>query len=45
MQTPDFKGTHLFDRLGWAKQNLEAVHSGYRVVYEDSGRVRQDTCA
>lgn len=36
MQTPDFKGTHLFDRLGWAKQNLEMHQSDYRVVYEDS---------
>lgn len=24
MQTPDFKGTKLFDRLCWAKENLEA---------------------
>ena len=36
MQTPDFKGTHLFDRLCWAKENLEPVQSDYRVVYEDS---------
>jgi len=21
--TPEFQGTHLWDRLGWAKQNLE----------------------
>jgi len=41
MQTPDFKGTHLFGRLGWAKQNLEPVQSDYRVVYEDS----VDECA
>ncbi len=34
--TPDFKGTHLFDRLCWAKESLEAVQSDYRVVYEDS---------
>ena len=35
-QTPDFKGTHLFDRLCWAKENLDGVQSDYRVVYEDS---------
>ena len=36
MQTPEFQGTHLFDRLCWAKENLDAVQSDYRVVYEDS---------
>ena len=41
MQTPEFKGTHLFDRLCWAKENLEGVQSDYRVVYEDS----VDECA
>ena len=41
MQTPDFTGTHLFDRLCWAKENLEPVQSDYRVVYEDS----VDECA
>ena len=41
MKTPDFKGTHLFDRLCWAKENLEPVQSDYRVVYEDS----VDECA
>jgi len=40
-QTPSFKGTHLFDRLCWAKENLEGVQSDYRVVYEDS----VDECA
>ena len=34
--TPDFKGTHLFDRLCWAKENLDGVQSDYRVVYEDN---------
>ena len=34
--TPDFKGTHLWDRLCWAKENLDGVQSDYRVVYEDS---------
>ena len=36
MNTPSFKGTHLFDRLCWAKENLDGVQSDYRVVYEDS---------
>ena len=35
MQTPDFKGTKLIDRLAWAKQNLEPVQTQYAVVYED----------
>ena len=39
--TPDFTGTHLWDRLCWAKENLEGVQSDYRVVYEDS----LDECA
>ena len=33
---PSFQGTHLFDRLCWAKENLEPVQTDYRVVYEDS---------
>jgi len=41
MQTPEFQGTHLFDRLCWAKENLDGVQSDYRVVYEDS----VDDCA
>ena len=41
MQTPEFQGTHLFDRLCWAKENLEGHQSDYRVVYEDS----VDECA
>lgn len=41
MNTPKFKGTHLFDRLCWAKENLDGVQSDYRVVYEDS----VDECA
>ena len=36
-----FKGIHLWDRLCWAKENLEPVQSDYRVVYEDS----VDDCA
>ena len=30
--TPDFTGTHLWDRLCWAKENLDGVQSDYRVV-------------
>ena len=41
MNTPEFQGTHLFDRLCWAKENLNGVQSDYRVVYEDS----VDECA
>jgi len=36
MNTPEFQGTHLWDRLCWAKENLEPHQSDYRVVYEDS---------
>jgi len=36
MNTPEFQGTHLWDRLCWAKENLEGYQSDYRVVYEDS---------
>ena len=35
-KTPQFQGTHLWDRLCWAKENLDGVQSDYRVVYEDS---------
>ena len=31
-ETPGFKGTHLWDRLCWAKENLDGVQSDYRVV-------------
>ena len=41
METPEFQGTHLWDRLCWAKENLEGYQSEYRVVYEDS----VDECA
>jgi hypothetical protein len=34
--TPDFTGTHLWDRLHWAKENLDGIQSDYRVVYEDA---------
>ena len=39
--TPEFQGTHLWDRLCWAKEKLDGVQSDYRVVYEDS----VDECA
>ena len=35
MKTPEFQGTHLWERLHWAKDNLEKVQSDIRVVYED----------
>ena len=41
INTPEFQGTHLWDRLCWAKENLEGHQSEYRVVYEDS----VDECA
>ena len=33
--TPEFQGTHLWDRLGWAKQNLEPYRSEFCIVWED----------
>ena len=35
MKTPEFQGTHLFDRLCWAKENLEPIQTEYCVVWED----------
>ena len=35
MKTPEFQGTHLWNRLGWAKENLEPYRSEYCVVWED----------
>ena len=32
---PDFRGTHLWDRLCWAQTALKPVQPQYRVVYED----------
>jgi hypothetical protein len=32
---PDFRGTHLWDRLAWAQANLTRVEPKYRCVYED----------
>tara|TARA_R110000824_G_scaffold101412_1_gene240975 strand:- start:147 stop:605 length:459 start_codon:yes stop_codon:yes gene_type:complete len=36
VDTPEFQGTHLWNRLCWAKENLEGHHSDYHVVYEGS---------
>ena len=27
IETPEFQGTHLWNRLGWAKENLEMVQT------------------
>ena len=35
MQTPEFQYVKLFDRLCWAKENLEPYQSDYRIVWED----------
>ena len=35
IETPEFQGTHLWERLCWAKENLERFETDYRVVYED----------
>ena len=35
IKTPEFQGTHLWDRLCWAKENLEGKQSDYRIVWED----------
>ena len=36
IETPEFQGTHLWNRLGWGKkENLEMVRSEYCVVWED----------
>ena len=35
IKTPEFQGTHLWDRLCWAKEKLEGKQSDYRVVWED----------
>ncbi|MBG17182.1 MAG: hypothetical protein CMB77_02350 [Euryarchaeota archaeon] len=35
IETPNFQGTHLWERLCWAKENLEPVKSDIRIVYED----------
>ena len=41
-KTPEFQGTRLWDRLCWAKENLEGKQSDYRIVWEDPDT---DECA
>ncbi len=36
MDTPNFQGRQLWERLIWAKKNLKPYQSEYCVVYEDS---------
>ena len=38
IETPNFQGTHLWERLHWAKQNLKMVRSEYCVVWEDPNK-------
>ena len=38
IETPEFQGTHLWNRLGWAKENLEMVRGEYCVVWEDPNK-------
>ena len=35
IETPEFQGTHLWDRLCWAKEKLEPHRTEYCVVWED----------
>ena len=35
IKTPKFQGTHLWDRLCWAKENLKGKQSDYCIVWED----------
>lgn len=35
VEIPEFQGTHLWNRLGWAKENLEPIQTEYCVVWED----------
>ena len=35
IETPEFQGTHLWNRLHWAKDNLDGVQTDYRIVWED----------
>ena len=38
IKTPKFQGTHLWDRLCWAKENLEGNQSDYRIDWEDPAK-------
>ena len=42
IKTPKFQGTHLWERLCWAKETLEGKQSDYRIVWEDP---ETDECA
>ena len=35
IKTPEFQGTHLWERLCWAKEKLEPYRSEYCIVWED----------
>lgn len=35
MKTPDFKGTHLWNRLVWAKDNLQKQQPEFCIAWED----------
>ena len=35
IETPEFQGTHLWERLCWAKEKLEPYRSEYCIVWED----------
>ena len=37
IETPEFQGTHSWNRLHWAKDNLDGVQSDYRVVARVNG--------
>ena len=43
IETPEFQGTHLWDRLCWAKEKLEGKQSDYRIVWSDPDNL--DECA
>ena len=38
---PNFEGTHLFDRLCWAQENLTPKQSDLRCVYEDPATLEE----
>ena len=35
IKTPEFQGTHLWNRLGWAKENLEPYRTEWTVFHEE----------
>ncbi len=42
IQTPNFQGTHLWDRLCWAKKNLKPYKSEYCIVWNDFKKLNDD---